>query len=63
MIRENMKSQLNTNLLGIGKALEEPVEITGGLLHKNVQGMYRERCICGKVLNGEIMKRSGVLEI
>ncbi len=37
MIRENMKSQLNTNLLGIGEALEEPVEITGGLLHK----MYR----------------------
>mgnify|MGYP005750579551 FL=1 len=57
-----MKSQLNTNLLGIGEALEEPVEITGGLLHKMYRVCTAEGVFAVKVLNSEIMKRPGVLE-
>lgn len=57
-----MKSQLNTNLLGIGEALGEPIAITGGLLQKMYRVCTAEGVFAVKVLNGEIMKWPGVLE-
>lgn len=56
-----MKPQSITERLGIGKMLDEPVQVTGGLLHNMYRVHTTEGIFAVKVLNSEIMKRPDAL--
>lgn len=51
-----------TENLGLGTMLEEPQEITGGLLHKMYRVSTTQGIYAVKEMNPEIMKRPGVIE-
>ena len=48
-------------MLQLGKLLEEPVEVNGGLLHKMYRVSTSNGIFAVKVLNPEIMKRADAL--
>ena len=56
-----MKMRKLVQSLGLGELLEEPMEVSGGLLHKMYRVTTSKGVYAVKVLNGEIMKRPTAL--